>query len=409
MAKKPKPRPPMVSRRVVSRREREERYRRWLYVGVTVVVALVLGVLAYGVYQQSVVLPASPVATVNGAPIRTDTYQRWVQYRRYQLARYQEMIDAQLRQLDPNDEAQQGLYNYFQQQKQQLQQEYMTLATAALDDLIDDELIRQEARRRNLSVSAEEVQREIELAFGYDRNPATPAPTGAPLTTTSPITTTPVLTPTPLTTTSPITVTPEPTLTPVTEQGFRELYAGALQEMQRYAGFTEVDYRTLVTTSLLRDRLQEAMASEVPTITEQIHARHILLEKEEDAKAALERVKKGEDFAALAKELTTDTATKEAGGDLGWFPRGQMVSEFEEAAFALQPGQVSEVVQSAFGYHIIKVEERDARRPLDESALAQKRAAVLDEWLAARRYDPQVVRRFWSSDKVPKALDYTRR
>jgi parvulin-like peptidyl-prolyl isomerase len=76
------------------------------------------------------------------------------------------------------------------------------------------------------------------------------------------------------------------------------------------------------------------------------------------AEEVLKRVKAGEDFAKLAKEFSTDPGSKEKGGDLGWFGHGQMVPEFDKAAFALQPGQVSEIVESQFGFHIIKVDEK---------------------------------------------------
>jgi parvulin-like peptidyl-prolyl isomerase len=82
--------------------------------------------------------------------------------------------------------------------------------------------------------------------------------------------------------------------------------------------------------------------------------------KQSRAKAedVLKRVRAGEDFSKLAKEFSTDPGSKDKGGDLGWFGHGQMVPEFDKAAFALQPGQVSDIVESQFGYHIIKVDEK---------------------------------------------------
>ncbi len=98
----------------------------------------------------------------------------------------------------------------------------------------------------------------------------------------------------------------------------------------------------------------------IKTLTpeEEVRARHILVEKEEEARAALARIRKGEDFAKVATELSRDPGSGKEGGDLGYFTRDRMVPPFAEAAFKLKAGEVSEPVQTQFGWHIIKVEDR---------------------------------------------------
>ena len=88
-----------------------------------------------------------------------------------------------------------------------------------------------------------------------------------------------------------------------------------------------------------------------------MHARHILLESEDEAKKAQARVKGGEDFAKVAKELSKDPGSSE-GGDLGFFTKDRMVKEFADAAFAMKPGDISVPVKSQFGWHVIRLEER---------------------------------------------------
>ena len=112
---------------------------------------------------------------------------------------------------------------------------------------------------------------------------------------------------------------------------------------------------------------------------QEVHARHILVATEAEAKEVAERLKKGEDFAVIAKEKSKDTGAE--GGDLGFFTRGQMLKPFEDAAFALDVGQISEPVQTQFGWHIIKVEEkRDQALPTFD----QVKAAIVAQLIQAK-------------------------
>jgi peptidyl-prolyl cis-trans isomerase C len=105
-------------------------------------------------------------------------------------------------------------------------------------------------------------------------------------------------------------------------------------------------------------------ASKQITGEEEVHARHILVETEDDAKAVKAELDKGADFAELAKKKSKDPGASD-GGDLGFFTKDQMVPEFSQAAFSLEPGKISDPVKSQFGWHIIKVEEKRKRKAPD--------------------------------------------
>jgi len=373
-----------LTKKQLSRKERESRLRFWLLLGSSIVLLLVVGVLAFGAYQEYVAKPASPVATVNDVVVRVDDYQRRVLYRRFDFRNRLARLDAQMRQFDSSDESQQWLFDYFQQQRQQIESRLMSVATLTLDEVIEEELVRQEAGRRGLAVTDEEVQLEIENQFGYDRNP-------------------PIPTPTPITMTVPVTVTPTPTVALMTQAEFEESYANYTSNVEKQTTFREEDFRELMRSGLLRQKLSDALGQEVETSGEQVHARHILLGADDKALAEeiLERLRAGEDFAELASEYSTDESNKDEGGDLGWFSRGSMVEPFEDAAFALQPGEISDVVETSYGYHIIMLIDRDDDRPFDESVVEQKRAGALQVWLNEQMNSP-AVERYWSSDLVPE-------
>ncbi len=118
---------------------------------------------------------------------------------------------------------------------------------------------------------------------------------------------------------------------------------------------------------------------------EEISASHILVDTEKEAKDILARLKKGENFAKLAMALSKDKGSAAKGGDLGFFTRGRMVPEFEEAAFSLKPGEISAPLKTQFGYHIIKVTERKAGAivPFEEAKATVKRQLLSEKQKSA--------------------------
>jgi peptidyl-prolyl cis-trans isomerase C len=118
------------------------------------------------------------------------------------------------------------------------------------------------------------------------------------------------------------------------------------------------------TEPAIKQAYDEAAKNQKPET--EYHAHHILVQTEDEAKAALKRVKGGEDFGKVATELSKDPGAK--GGDLGWFTKDRMVPEFGEAAAKMEPGQISEPVKTQFGWHIIKLDEKRPKvfPPLDQ-------------------------------------------
>jgi peptidyl-prolyl cis-trans isomerase C len=114
--------------------------------------------------------------------------------------------------------------------------------------------------------------------------------------------------------------------------------------------------KSAVTQEAARKLYDETVKTMTPDA--EVRARHILVDSEDDAKKAYQRVKGGEDFAKVAGEVSKDPGSKTDGGDLGFFTKDRMVEVFADTAFKLEPGQISEPVKSQFGWHVIKVEEK---------------------------------------------------
>lgn len=382
------------TRKQVTLRRRDAEANRRVMIALLSVGALVVLLIAAGVIQELVIKPNQPIAIVNDTRISQRDYQQLVKYTWFQQ---REITDPEGSSLE------------------------------VLDEAIDVELLREQARQRGIVVTEDEITEAIEKLFGYQRVPPTPVPT-------------PTSDPNAAAGSEP-TPTPRPTPTPVTLEAYQQAYKDYLARLKTAIGMSEADFRKLVVErDLLQQKLYEEITKDVPTMAEQVRARHILIvvrtpvptpqptptggptpdpnatpaptpaptpEPRDEAQALAliteiqQKLSAGEDFAELAKQYSDDPGSKDRGGDLGWFPRNSgFVQEFEEAAFKLQPGEVSPPVRTQFGYHLIKVEERDPGRPLDEFTVLQKKFEAYQQWLTDLRNSAKIERR-WDPGSVP--------
>lgn len=152
-------------------------------------------------------------------------------------------------------------------------------------------------------------------------------------------------------------------------------------------GYTDESFRAALSLEIRADWERDQIINSVPETADQVHALQILVQDMVNAQSLLTQLKNGADFATLASTLDPTT-----GGDLGWFPQGYLTQpDVETAAFALQPGQYSDVIKSDLGYHIIYVVERDANHPLSVDARRALQEAKLKQWLADQKASATIV------------------
>ena len=131
-----------------------------------------------------------------------------------------------------------------------------------------------------------------------------------------------------------------------------------LREKMLLEDYMQREIDVAVTEEAARDLFETTTAGIEPE--DEVRARHILVEEEDEAAAVLARLEAGEEFADIAREVSQDPGSARNGGDLGFFTAGRMVAPFSAAAFELEPGEISDPVETQFGWHVIKVEERRA-------------------------------------------------
>jgi len=164
--------------------------------------------------------------------------------------------------------------------------------------------------------------------------------------------------------------------------------AGSVDKLNEYLTKNQLSLNDLcdqVRNQLIGEAMLNLITAPLQPNAEQVHARHILVPTAAEAQAILTQLRNGGDFAALAKKYSKDEASAPNGGDLGWFPKGVMEPNFENVAFQLKVGEISQVVTTQFGFHIVQVMEHDNSRPLPPEVLQNKRQQMFLAWLQAVR------------------------
>ena len=185
------------------------------------------------------------------------------------------------------------------------------------------------------------------------------------------------------------TLAPETSPTVFSTALFGENLAAFLEQLESY-NISEQDWRLFIEAQLLRQRVYEQVTQNVPTSAEQVWARHILVATLEEAQSVIQRYDEGENWYSLASELSLDTSNNTRGGDLGWFPRGAMVSAFEETAFNLPIGSISPPIQTDFGWHIIQVIGHEENLPLSSRYYQNNQQAAFNDWIQQFKVGRQI-------------------
>ncbi len=295
--------------------------RRWVIIGTIAVCVLVAGIVGYGLLNEFVLKAREPVAVVNGVPITAADFEARVRYYRSLLREQQDYLKAQRMEVDPTNPDSSAYLGYLDGQIRQLDA-YLSAANAVslgkevLDRLVQEELLRQEAARRGITVSPEEVDRAIEEQFGYNRDAAAAFLT--PTTALSP--------------TVELTATATPAPTPMPREEFERLYREFVNNRLKPAGLSEARFRAMVEASLLYDKLQEAFAAEVPQRMEQVQFRHMSFPSEEEARKVLERLDRGEKWEDIAAEIQKNTEDNAYAVDAEWGTQGYLEDLFGASA-----------------------------------------------------------------------------
>jgi parvulin-like peptidyl-prolyl isomerase len=345
------------SRRQLRRWNRERRVHRFLIGGVIGVVAIVAAILAFGYLRENVLRASETAATVNGEVITLSQILERVKPRAAALDQQARFYQAQ------------GLA----QAATQISLQRSGLPDQVLDTMVEEKLVAAELANRGLTVADGDVQAAINKEIAEQEALANPTPSPTPdAAAGSP---TPTMVPTP---------GPTPTSTAVPTLA-ADSFQSAYDRFLGRANLTDGAYRDLKRAEVAREKLREDISKNVPRTEEMVHARHILVDNADSLQQVQQKLAEGIPFDQVASEMSTDRGTREKGGDLGWFPRGQMNAPFEAAAFSQPIGEIGQPVESPNGTHIIQVLERDDAHPLSQEQLDGKASQGYQAWYSGVR------------------------
>jgi peptidyl-prolyl cis-trans isomerase D len=413
--------PEALTRKQRRHLRRDQVQTRWVLIITAAIILVVAGVIGYGYLNTYFLRVRQPAAVVYGETITIGQVQEEVRYERLQLvASYNRLIAFATSLLDPTEAA--SLNAQAELIANQLSDK-TGLGNAALQYLIEAKIARHEAAARGITVSDEDVQNAIGDMLGYipaatltalpsrtitptftvtSTHTLTPTVTsGGPTLTPSPSetpTVTATLTPTiggtvtaTLTPSTTPTITPVPSATPFTEQAFQKYYGIFIANIQNQTGMDEIEFRERVRSDLYLQKVRNAVMAAVPGTEEQVHLEQIVLNDQQKAVDTLARLLRGEFWSVVVAEVSTDTATKDTGGDIGWISLEEPPTDVEKAAFALKAGEISQVLQTGANTWVILKVLAKAERPMNPEKYATLQSAAYQTWLNGILNDATVV------------------
>ncbi|MGV8025038.1 MAG: peptidylprolyl isomerase [Anaerolineaceae bacterium] len=419
---------------------KESKNSKRLTIGFIIFATIVVGIIGYAFWYDKVGKYQKPVAVVGEYSINGRDFNQRVRLERNSyILQYNQIAVQMVLMADSED-----YVSYYKEQLTQLLSildDYEYLGEYVLDSMIDEEVVKIEAEKLGITVSEAEVDSLMQELFSYYPNgTATPTvnswvfePTSTlssiqkTLVAVSPVTQTPttpaevtpeetvVIEPTatleivptaveatlsPTATEMIGTATPNPTPTVYTEDLYQQNYQTYLTSLEGI----EVQESVLceyVTNYLLSQKVYAAITADVSRMQDQVWARHILVETQDEAIAVMNRLAGGEDWNTVCNEVTLDQSGLENCGDLGWFSKGQMVEAFEDEAFSLDISEVGNPVESTYGWHIIQVLGHEKRSVESDYDFSRLQSNYYDLWFQDAKANLTIVKNDNWVDHVP--------